>query len=107
MFAQVGHAIEVLYSTGYHYLIEYLDDKHLRWTSLQESNQESGIDIYYVNVQANNIYTISWIEKSGFSVSQNLNLITLEVYAFMSWNDSSAYGGRAILDHKGTFRIIR
>lgn len=109
MFKYIGKTVELKYETGYHFKIEYLTENRLRWTSLKERTDGApmtGEETYYFNQQAQNIFTLSWIEDTGFSVSQNLDFNKMVVYAFMSWNDPSARGGRAILDHRGTIAFI-
>ena len=66
----------------------------------------TGEETYYLNRQTDDMFTLSWIEDSGFSVSSNLDFNRMVVYAFMSWNDHSARGGRAILDHRGTIAFV-
>ncbi len=109
MFKFIGKSVELKYETGYHFRMDYLTENQLRWTSLIENTDGTpvtGEETYYLNQQASNIYTLSWIEDSGFSVTQNLNFDKMEVYAFMSWNDENARGGRATLDHRGTIKFI-
>ena len=109
MFKYVGKSVELKYETGFHFRMDYLSDNELRWTSLNEPTDDSpttGEEIFYINQQAENIYTISWIEDSGFSVTQNLDFNKMEVYAFMSWNDSNKKNGRDILDHRGTIKFV-
>ncbi len=66
----------------------------------------TGEETYYLNQQSDNLFTLRWIEETGFSVTQNLDFDKMEVYAFMSWNDEAARGGRAILDHRGTIKFV-
>lgn len=110
MFKYVGKTVELKYETGYHFKVEYLTESRLRWTSLNERDDGApvtGEETYCLNQQTDDIFTISWIEETGFSVSQNLDFKSMKVYAFMSWNDPSARGGRAILDHRGTIAFMK
>lgn len=66
----------------------------------------TGEETYYLNQQTDDIFTLSWIEDTGISVTHNLDFKKMEVYAFMSWNEPSARGGRAILDHRGTIAFM-
>jgi phenolic acid decarboxylase len=109
MFKYVGMTLEVKYVTGYHFMIEYLSDNTMRWTSLVERTDGApmvGEETFYLHQQADEIYTLSWIEENGISVSQNLDLKNMEVYAFMSWNEPSARGGRAVLSHEGKLAFL-
>lgn len=108
MFEYIGKAVELEYETGAHYKVEYLTEDTLRWTSLIERGDRpnSGEEHYYMNKQADGIYTLSWVEKTGISVTQNLDFNALTVYAFMSWPDKNSPGGRGILSHRGTITLL-
>ncbi|MDR2929728.1 MAG: hypothetical protein LBV06_02295 [Propionibacteriaceae bacterium] len=109
MFAYTGRSIEVKYDTGYHFRIDYLPNHQMRWTSLKKRTDGApmtGVETYHLHQQGEHIFTLNWIEDSGLSVSQNLDFTKLEVYAFMSWNDSTARGGRAILEHQGKITLL-
>lgn len=109
MFKYVGKSVELKYETGFYFRVDYLTENTLRWTSLKERTDGApmtGEETYYLNQQGDNIFTLSWIEDTGFSVSQNLDFDKMEVYAFMSWNDENARGGRAILDHRGIIKFV-
>lgn len=108
MFKYIGKTVELKYETGFHFKVEYLSENQLRWTSLKEDEDgpTSGEEKYYLNEQGEDLYTISWIEDTGFSVTQNLDFNSMKVYAFMSWSDENERGGRGILDHRGTIKFI-
>lgn len=109
MFKYVGKALEVKYITGYHFRIEYLTENTLRWTSLNERTDGApmtGEETFYLHQQRDEIFTISWVEDSGIVVSQNLDLERGKVYAFMTWNEPSARGGRDVLAHEGTVKLL-
>jgi len=109
MFKHVGQSIELLYETGYHFRVDYLADDKLKWTSLAkrtDGGPETGTETFYYHELGDDLYIISWIEDSGLTVSQTLDFNKGEVYAFMSWADPKAHGGRAYLAHKGTFKIV-
>lgn len=109
MFKYVDKSVELKYETGFHFRVDYLSNNRLRWTSLKERTDGApmtGEETFYWNQQTDNIFTLSWIEDNGFSVSQNLDFDKMVVYAFMSWNDEKERGGRAILDHCGTIKFI-
>ncbi len=109
MFKYVGSAVEVEYSTGYHFKIEYLSENTMRWTSLSQRTDGLpmvGEETYYLHALAEEIYAISWIEDSGVVVSQTLDLDKGEVYAFMTWDDPQGRGGKAMLAHSGTAKLL-
>ncbi len=104
MFKVIGKSLEVKYETGYHFKVDYLTENKLRWTSLAQRSDGApmtGEETCYLHQQTNDIATVSWIEDTGITVSQNLDLAKMEVYAFMTWSDKTARGGRAALAHKG------
>jgi phenolic acid decarboxylase len=109
MFKYVGAKIDVNYETGYHFEVEFLSDSKLRWTSLKERDDGApmvGEETFYPYELDDGIYAINWIEDTGIVVAQNLNFKKMEVHAFMTWNDKSARGGRAMLDHKGSIKVL-
>jgi len=109
VFKHVGQSIELLYNTGYHFRVDYLSDNKLKWTSLAKRTDgapDTGEETFYYHELGDDLYIISWIEESGFTVSQTLDFKNGTVYAFMSWADPKARGGRAFLAHEGTFKIL-
>ena len=103
----IGQTAEVLFETGFHFKLEYLDKDTLRWTSLkEEDNGKTETEpIYTYNITENHI-SVNWIESTGVSVSHIINPIEGTIWAYMSWNDENQYGGRAVLTHKGTFTFL-
>jgi len=109
MFKHVGQSIELLYETGYHFRVDYLSDNKLKWTSLAartDGAPETGEETFYCYELGDDLYIISWVEDTGFVVSQTLDFNKGTVYAFMTWNDAKERGGRAFLSHKGTFKVL-
>lgn len=103
----IGKTAEVLFETGYHFKLEYLSSNKLRWTSLKpEDNGKHETEKIYTHDIEDSIISINWIESTGVSVSHIINLNESTVWAYMSWNDSEAYGNRAVLTHKGTFNLL-
>lgn len=110
MFEYTGKSIEIQYENGNHYKVDYISDNKLRWRSLVERTDGlplSGDETYYLNQQADNIFTVSWIEETGATVTQNLDFNKMEAYAFVSWNDPSARGGRALLSQHGVITLSK
>ncbi|HBT94696.1 MAG TPA: hypothetical protein DEB24_00595 [Coriobacteriia bacterium] len=109
MFKYVGRALEVEYTTGYHFKIEYLTENTMRWTSLKERTDGLpmvGEETFYLHALGEEIFAINWVEDTGTVVSQTLDLAKGDVYAFMTWNDPEARGGRAVLAHNGTAKLL-
>lgn len=102
-----GKTAEVLFETGYHFKLEYLQNNRLKWTSLKEDNcGENETEDIWVHEQGAGIFTVVWRESTGFAVTHNIDLNKGTVWAFMTWNDADAYGGRATLAHKGTYKFL-
>ena len=104
-----GKRIDVNYETGYHFEIQYLSESELKWKALskaaegaptEESEPYSSYEI------REGLFNINWIEESGLVVSQIADLTNSKVYAFMTWPDKDARGGRAELLHKGTLTVL-
>lgn len=109
MFKYAEKTVELKYETGYHFRIKYLGEDKLRWTSLVnrvDGAPMSSEETFYLHQQAPEIFTLSWIEQTGFSVTQNLDFEKMEVYAFMSWPDPKERGQRGVLAHRGTIKFV-
>lgn len=98
---------EVLFETGFHFELEYLSDEEMKYTSLMADNKgKTEVVKTYIKDHENGVYSVSWVEETGTSVTHVINLNKGSVYAFMNWPDGEAYGGRAAMDHEGTFKFI-
>lgn len=109
MFKYVDKILEWKSDYGYHFKVEFLAENKLRRTSLKERTDWSPLsdeETYYINQQAENIFTISWVEASGLAVSENLDFDKMTVYAFIPVNEPSARGGRFALKQRGSFSFI-
>ena len=104
-----GRKVDVNYETGYHFIIEYLSEKELKWHALAKTAEDAPKEEkepYSSYEIGDEIYNVNWIEESGLVVSQIADLKNGKVYAFMTWPDENARGKRAELLHKGTLTII-
>lgn len=104
-----GKRVDVNYDTGYHFVIEYLSEKELKWTALAkraEGAPEVEKELYDSYEIGEDEYMINWIEETGLVVSQIANFREGTVYAFMTWPDENAHGHRAKLLHKGTLTVL-
>lgn len=105
----INKTIEVKYETGYHFKISYVTENRLHWVSQKvrvDGGEMEGEEFYYFNDEGNDLYMISWVEKSGLVVSQILNFKRMTVYAFMTWEDNNERGKRGVLAHKGNIQSI-
>lgn len=102
-----GRIAEVLFETGYHFKLEYLDANQMRYTSLREEDQgKTEVVKIELQDQKSGMISVSWVEATGTTVTHIINLNHGQVYAFMTWPDSVEYGDRATMAHKGTFKLI-
>ena len=102
-----GKIAEVLFETGYHFKLEYLEGNKMRWSSLKEEEKDNtAIEDIHIHKINDGQYSINWIEKTGISVSHVIDINAKTVSAYMNWNDANAYGGRRILTHRGTYHFI-
>lgn len=104
-----GRKVDVNYETGYHFVIEYLSERELQWTALAQTAEGAPAverEPYSCMDLGGDRYMVNWIEESGLVVSQIADLAAGKVYAFMTWPDESARGGRAELLHKGTLTLL-
>lgn len=104
-----GRKIDVDYETGYHFLIEYLDENRLKWHALSKraegAPEEETKPFSYYEIKEG-IYNVNWIEETGLVVSQILDFTEGKVYAFTTWPDEKARGGRAELLHQGSLKVL-
>lgn len=101
--------LDVIYETGYHFHMKYEEEGKLRWEAIgeiEEGELREEVEFYDAYEIQKNLYFVSWIEESGFTVSQILDFDNRKVYAYMSWAEDSARGNRGKLLHKGVFTII-
>jgi hypothetical protein len=105
MFEYINKSIEINYDNGNNYRVDYLSDKKLKWTNL-DNRKDTETDPYFINEQALGIFTIIWVEKSGLQVCQNLDFNTNQVYALLTWDNKKEFGNREIFIQEGTFDIL-
>lgn len=104
-----GKAADVNYETGYHFIIQYLNDHELQWTALSkraEGAPEKEKEPYVSYELSPHVYMINWIEESGLVVSQIADFNQGKVWAFMTWPDVKERGKRAQLLHKGSLKVL-
>lgn len=104
-----GKKVDVNYETGYHFIIEYLNDEQLQWKALAKTAEGAPSvekEPYSSYELSEGIYMVNWIEESGLVVSQIVDFNHSKVWAFMTWPDDNARGHRAQLLHKGTLTVL-
>ncbi|NEW62149.1 hypothetical protein GMA11_07055 [Granulicatella sp. zg-ZJ] len=104
-----GKKLDVQYETGFHFIMEYLEEGKLKWTSVgevEDGGPSEEVDPYEAIELESGKYFINWIEESGMTISQLLDLNNNEVIAFLTWEDNSVRGGRDTLLQKGYVTIV-
>ena len=103
-----GKIAEILFETGYHFKIYYLPDNKMKFISLKKDENFGYTETEDVIIDkiSENIYAISWVESTGLTVTQNIDLSKMSIYAVMTWHDDSKYGNRFIMSHRGTYKFI-
>lgn len=87
--------------------VEYLDETHMHWKIKDDKNQtvEGDEKINYAQISEHQ-YFVSWIEETGFTVSQIIDTKTGEVKAFWSFADvKNGRGGRSSMFVTGKFEF--
>lgn len=103
----IGRQVDVLFETGYHFKLEYLEGNQMRWTSLKEDNYgESNVETIIVKDIVPSIINVNWVESTGISVTHVINLTEGVINGLILWNDPQAHGGRGVLNHKGTYKFL-
>ena len=83
----VGKKFLFRYESGLEVTGDYMSSTELSWEALTgPSRGAKGVETIYASEVAHNIYFISWLEKSGVSVSQVLDLNRSQVTAFITFD---------------------
>lgn len=104
-----GKKLDVKYETGFHFIMEYIKEGKLKWTSVgevEDGGPSEEVESYQVKEIGDEEYFVNWVEEGGLTVSQVLNLKEGKVTAFLTWSDDSARGGRGTLLQSGEVTII-
>lgn len=100
---------EVKYNTGLHFKIYYLHDNKLKYIYLKKDEYygaEETVDTLFKQI-TDDIFSLTWVESTGFHVTQVIDLSRNWIYAAMSWPDENAYGKRAMSDQYGEIKFIK
>lgn len=77
----------------------------LTWTTLPNRDKSETEEAIYEQLN-DAMYSISWVESSGITVTHIIDLNSNIVWATWSWNDKESYGGRQIETHLGSFHFV-
>jgi phenolic acid decarboxylase len=82
----IGKTIHMTYDNGVEFDAEYLDGSQMRWDALTgPAKGTSGIESSHIREVAPDVYLVNWLEESGTTVSQVINLATREITAFVTF----------------------
>lgn len=87
--------------------IHYISETELHWKTLDHNNQtgEGNETISYQKV-GKNLYFVNWIEKTGETVSQVIDLTNNTVSVFLSYqDDDSTQGKRGSIFFEGSLTV--
>lgn len=106
-----GKKLELKYDSGDHYIVHYVDDEHIHWQAVGAPTdggpaEETDKSVYHA--LGDDVYLVNWIENSGMTVSEVIDLKAGTVCAFLTWADDSVHtpSGRDMVVIKGTATII-
>lgn len=103
----IGQKAEVAFEMGYRFRLHYIDAKTMEWTSLNKDTYgEVETETIYTHDIGDGLINVNWIEKTGVSVTHIIDLNKNTVFGYMSWDEDTAYGHRAVLTHSGTYTIL-
>jgi MoaF-like len=101
----VGRKFHFHYASGLEVKGHYRTASELSWEVLSGPEKgSSGAEKIYAQEVAPNVFFVSWLEKSGTSVSQVLDLNKLQVVAFVTFDAGS---GRQSMFDKGTLTEVK
>jgi hypothetical protein len=101
----VGKKLRFRYESGLEVEGHYRSYTEMGWRALTgPAKGSSGTETIHTAEVAANVFFISWLEKSGTSVSQVLDLNTSKVTAFVTFDTPQ---GRKSLFDKGTLTEIK
>lgn len=103
-----GKTLDLNYSSGDHYYVSILSEDQLRWKSIgvSDGGPTEETENYTVKQIATNVYFVSWMEQSGMTVSEVIDLPNQKVYATITWGDDTKANGRDSVTIEGTATIL-
>lgn len=103
-----GKTLDLNYASGDHYYVSILSENQLRWKSIgvSDGGPSEETEDYTVKEIATNVYFVSWMEQSGMTVSEVIDLPNQKVYATITWGDETKANGRDSVSIEGTATIL-
>lgn len=102
-----GKTAEAKFDSGAHFKLEYLSDGTMKWTDLIPERQgRSGIQAIDVVRLNDGLFTVSWVESTGTTVTHSINLNKGTVHGYRTTEDDKEFGGRAVATYDGTYKFI-
>ncbi|SFC37106.1 hypothetical protein SAMN05421780_10512 [Flexibacter flexilis DSM 6793] len=89
--------------------VSYLTDSTLHWkTTSSDGKVEEGTEQVFLKKLNEHQYFLNWIEETGFTVSQVIDVKAGQVTAFGSFADAqSPRGQRSSVNLEGHFRFVK
>lgn len=103
-----GKTLDLNYTSGDHYHVNVLSEQQLRWQSLgvSDGGPSAETEDYTVKQINANTYFVSWMEQSGMTVSEVIDLGKGKVYATITWGDTTKANGRDSVTIEGTATVL-
>lgn len=103
-----GKKLDLNYTSGDHYIVTVLSETQLNWLSIGTSDggPTTETEAYTVREVGQDVYFVSWMEQSGMTVSEVIDLKQGKVYATITWADGTKANGRDSVAIEGTASII-
>lgn len=103
-----GKTLDLNYTSGDHYHVTVLSDTQLRWKSLgvSDGGPAEETEAYTVKQVGQDVYFVSWMEQSGMTVSEVIDLGQGKVYATITWGDTTKANGRDSVTIEGTATVL-
>ncbi len=96
------------FTTGFEVKLIYLPNNLLKFIALTDTFTAKGysetVDAKIQHIE-NEIYSIAWVELTGFQVVQTIKLSENWVYSVMSANNDEAYGKRSLHSGIGEYKF--
>ncbi|WP_081417521.1 MoaF-related domain-containing protein [Paenibacillus sp. Soil522] len=96
----IGKSYRIIFEDGYVFNATYIDESHLHWEEIEGPFKGlAGDEKMTYRQLAPGLFFVNWLEETGVSVSQVLDLNKMIVHAFMTYEKN---GKRQELFHSGT-----
>lgn len=96
----IGKSYRIIFEDGYVFNVTYIDESHLHWEGIEgPSKGLAGDEKMTYRQLAPGLFFVNWLEESGVSVSQILDLNKMIVHSFTTYEKN---GKRQELFRSGT-----